>query len=118
ACDGEVVVGKCCEIVLGRRLRARVRGERSDGRLLAAQSFFGKSVHAAARRKDEPARPGLSRAPCQLYRRAVVDGVGDLLEGLADRIVRDRGEMDDACDSLERRLWRLPNITEVLAVEQ
>ena len=97
--------------MLDRNLGLGVRRDRSEGRLLVEHVVWaGCSVDAARRGEQEPLYAGLLGQASQVDRRAVVDRVRAFGIEIADRIVRQRREMNDG---VETRQVGPPNVADV-----
>ena len=75
--------------------------DRSQGRRLVEHRAARGAVVAARRREQEPADPGVAGEAGQADAGEVVDVVGQGRVEVAERIVRQRGQVDDRVDPVE-----------------
>jgi hypothetical protein len=115
--DREAFVRQRFERLLGGDLRARVRGQRTEAGGFVLGVIAARPVDRAARREHERAHAGVLCPPRRIPDRHRVDLLGHLLERVAHRIVRDRGELDDGVDAAQEVLGRAPHVAVVLGVE-
>jgi hypothetical protein len=97
----EAVVRERRDVALRAHLRLAVRRDRVERRLLVDHRVAGRAVVAARGREDEAAHAGLARGAGEARRAQVVDVEGQLGVQVAERIVRQRGEVDDGVHALE-----------------
>ena len=91
----EVAVRQLGEGLLRAHLRLRVGRQRLEGRVLGHVLVLGGAVHAAGRREHEALDARLFGRSGQRDRRVEVDLVRQLRVDVAERVVGERGQVDD-----------------------
>ena len=91
-------------VALDQHLRFAVRRDRIERRLFRQQAVVRRhAVEAAGGGEQEPLDARFARQPRQPDRRQVIDVVGNLRIQIAERIVRQRREVDDRIEAGQAR---------------
>jgi hypothetical protein len=110
-------IRKGLEVDFGGDLGAGVGREGVEGGRFGAGAVFSEAIDAATGGKDEGGSAGAFGLFGDGDAGLVVDLEGDVLEGLAHRVVRDGSQMDDGGDSRKDVVGNVSHVAEVLCVE-
>ena len=92
------------EPLLRAHLRLGVRSQRLQRRVLVERVVRPRgAVHRAGRGEDEPPNAGLARRAREPERPVAVDLLGQPRVEIAERVVRERREVDDRVEALRGR---------------
>ncbi len=97
----EIGVGQFGDVTLGKDLRPPVRRHRTKRARLVDKVGGRLAVVAARRRKQETAHAGLLGHVSHMHAAAMIDVVGDVRVEIAQRIVRQRCQVDNRILSCE-----------------
>src|ERR1700720_2745974 len=104
----EICVGERSDIAFDQHLTFGISGLRIGRRLLVTiAAVLGRTIDTARRGIHKARDAGLLASPRQGYRAEVINGVSRALVQLAERVVRQLGQMHDRVEPFDV-LWRYP----------
>ncbi len=106
----EALVGQRRDVALDQDFRLAIRGNRIQRSILVAEGVAAGAIGAARRREDEALDAGSLGQPRQPHRCDVVDLVGQPRIQIAERIIRQRRQMDHGVEAGEISLRQVANV--------